>query len=297
LLKKGIAFLVNSNCYIAAGATALVIETQWLTGATVGPGALLALVFCATVFIYLLQRFIALEPEQRLEGPGMKAWLSRHRPLVWWLLALSLAGSTVSFFGLSRPAQGCLLLFGVLTLGYSLPMVKLQGKRLRFRDFGLGKTVFVALIWAGITVALPIANAPALSFREPDVIVLLLERFLFILAITIPFDVRDMRFDRALISTPTLPLLLGVRAAKWIALAMLAAFLGLCYWHYAHQQATPFAMPVFYAFLSSGLLTAVLIAGVRTSRSEFYYTLALDGTILLQAGCVGLAVWESWGMQ
>jgi hypothetical protein len=90
------------------------------------------------------------------------------------------------------------------------------------RSLGGLKIFVVALVWAGATVSLPvIAAGRPVSW---DVGVETLQRFLFVLILMLPFEVRDLAFDSA--ELRTLPQRFGVTGTKIIgACATLSFFL------------------------------------------------------------------------
>ena len=125
----------------------------------------------------------------------------------------------------------------------------------------------MAYVWAMMAVALPILLHPQLGTLSEN-LPLLLGQFCFIAAITIPFDVKDWEEDhrQGLI---TLPHRLGLKGALGLAMVMLIF---------------AFALMYAYAPLASGvtfLVSGLLILNTHKGRSEWYYTLGLDGTFLL----------------
>jgi len=105
-----------------------------------------------------------------------------------------------------------LVIPAILSLGYVLPFVK--GNK-RLRDFDYIKIFLVAIVWGVITVLMPILE------RTTDLtlshLLILLERMLFIFAITLPFDIRDLKID-AHIDVKTIPSIIGIGKTKKLAL-------------------------------------------------------------------------------
>ncbi len=96
---------------------------------------------------------------------------------------------------------------GLLTLFYAIPFFK-EGKNLRAVP-GL-KILIIALVWAGVTVLLPFLQQS--SIPVVDFSVEFLQKLLFILFITIPFEIRDFPYDAP--GLATIPQQIGVKRAK-----------------------------------------------------------------------------------
>ena len=100
------------------------------------------------------------------------------------------------------------------------------------------------------------------------------ERALFIFIITLPFDVRDLERD-ARAGVRTLPHLLGVERTRALAIAMLCFFMASAT---VRHQAAGFVWPL----AMTTMLTGALLARLDTERSESYYVIYMEGTMLLQ---------------
>lgn len=115
----------------------------------------------------------------------------------------------------------CIVCLLVLTGLYAVPVLP-HSKKLR--SWGGLKVFVVALVWAGATVMLP-----ALSERGPnlwDICIETVQRFLFVLILMIPFEIRDLVYDSP--ELKTLPQRYGVARTKIFgAFATLPFFLSV----------------------------------------------------------------------
>ena len=109
---------------------------------------------------------------------------------------------------------------GFFTLLYALPVFSSQ-KNLR-SVAGL-KVFVIAIIWAGVTVFFPIADAD-LSF-ETDSVLEYLQRFLFVLILILPFEIRDLKYDKE--DLRTIPQMLGVRRSKQLGYLLISMWVVL----------------------------------------------------------------------
>jgi len=126
-------------------------------------------------------------------------------------------------FQLQLKAILSLLPFFAITMFYVIPIHKVFSSNNSLRTVAGIKIFLIAFCWAGVTVVFPILNYDIVL--STDVIIVFLQRFLFVLAITIPFDLRDLSHDDD--GLKTLPQLIGVARSKKLGILFLMLFLGL----------------------------------------------------------------------
>lgn len=107
---------------------------------------------------------------------------------------------------------------GVFTLLYAAPV--LTEKR-NLRDLAGMKIFIIALVWAGVSVILPMLDHPEVSLL--DKLLMFFQRALFIIVITLPFEIRDLEFDSEHLST--IPQKFGVKKTRQLGYAMLVLIL------------------------------------------------------------------------
>jgi 4-hydroxybenzoate polyprenyltransferase len=108
-------------------------------------------------------------------------------------------------------------------------------------------------------------------------VILGVERFLFLFAITIPFDIRDMKADHAT-GLKTIPLQIGEAKSVQLSILILVVFLVGTVGRYFFLQQWGIAS----AYAISGLTTLVFLTNDRIRKWSLYHYGALDGTLLLQ---------------
>ncbi|MDX1364952.1 MAG: hypothetical protein R3243_12120 [Arenibacter latericius] len=160
---------------------------------------------------------------------------------------------------------GLLLL---LTCLYAIPMLP-RAKNLR--SLGGLKIFVVALVWAGVTVVLP-----AISEKLPvdwNVVIEGVQRFILVLVLMIPFEIRDLKYDNR--DLRTLPQRFGFINTKLMgALGALLFFLG-----------TFFKENVAYLeLLGKGimlLLLWVMIYRTKKMQSKYFASFWVEGIPVL----------------
>ena len=112
-----------------------------------------------------------------------------------------------------------LLIVSMLTGLYALPVLP-QARNLR--SLGGLKIFIVALVWSGVTVVLPLVEAERVMVW--DIWIEVIQRILLVLAIMIPFEIRDLAYDTP--DLKTIPQRIGVKRTKLFgALLVLLFFL------------------------------------------------------------------------
>jgi len=266
-LMQSITHVVYGNWWIGLCAAALAQLTHHELGGDGANWPLMMAVLGATVVIYNMNMLSGLE-DLRTSGTGSV----RHR----WVMANEDAlmvylgvGSLLSlaFFLLHVSSWWLLVPAALVALFYVLPLS--GGKRLR--EVGLWKIFLIGGVWGVVTVGLPAMQLKVVPSMA-ELLLLLSERALFVIAITIPFDVRDLSTD-AHKGVRTLPSLLGWKRALALAVGLLA----LSTWLAAGRL----GMEVMLGYMPGTLAALGLIICTRPSRPDMYYSFWLDGTLVL----------------
>jgi len=85
------------------------------------------------------------------------------------------------------------------------------------------KLFLIAVSWAGVTVLIPLLHYN-IAIEQSEALIFI-QRFLFVLVITLPFDIRDLNYDKDTLRT--LPQVFGIQQTKRIGLLFLMLFLGI----------------------------------------------------------------------
>ena len=161
------------------------------------------------------------------------------------------------------------VLLGLIALSYYKPIFWV-----RFRYVPGVKAFWVALLWAGVLYQLFfLSKPPQLDFLSWEVLSHFLSIYFLILAITIPFDIRDLDSDAAA-SLKTLPQFFGVTFAKRFALlCLLISEVLRCYVMLNFKGL--FFYTLSFAFVGYAFL---IIYFSGTSRRGRYYSFGVEFT-------------------
>ena len=108
--------------------------------------------------------------------------------------------------------------FAVLTLVYVVPF--LGGFQKNLRRVSYLKIFLVAFVWSGVTTVIPLIVGE--YQYEVNIILLFVQRMLFILVLILPFEIRDMEHDSK--DLKTIPQLMGIKNSKRLAYLLIAVF-------------------------------------------------------------------------
>lgn len=270
-----ISFIVYSNIFISIAAFLFTVETYLLLNQKI-KFQLPLFIFCATLFAYNFHRGI--NAYRKNLNISKYTWvLVNLFPFITIILLSSFSAFVLLFF-LHLRTFIVLLPLIFITLGYSIPFIKRGSRLVRLRDISFFKIFYISIVWGTLTVILPSVEI-GISLWKADILLRLLERILFVFAITIPFDIRDRRQDMTE-GLKTLPILLGEKKAKNLALICLLLYMGLIVLHYTIISAKFYFI---FPLIISALIAMILVYKSSEEKHEFYFSLFTDGTILLQA--------------
>ena len=203
-----------------------------------------------------------------------------YRLHIWVYAVLGAVGCGVLFFFLKPKTQLFLVIPALLSVAYVLPLF---GRKRRLRDFHWIKIFLIAIVWGVVTVILPALED--FYLKSLPVWLMFLERCLFVFAITIPFDIRDLKID-AHTDVKTLPAHFGVRRSKtlaYIALLLVLILVFCSYWLGFYSVAVLVLLTI------SAISSGILIEYSDRAQHDYYFTGLVDGTMLIQPLLVGLS--------
>jgi hypothetical protein len=208
-LLKIVDFYIFSNIHVSFVAFFLVKITLITIGISENISAWF--VFFSTLLSYNIIRFLRVSDIKN----WYNLWIKQHLKMLYSISIISVIALVYLTFQLRLKAILILIPFSLATLFYVFPL-----KRYSLRNVAGLKLFLIAFSWAGITVLFPLVQN-YMSLRSVDWIVFI-QRFLIIIVLTIPFDIRDMNYDVSKLKT--LPQQLGIQKTKHFGLVLLIVF-------------------------------------------------------------------------
>lgn len=270
IAKRILDAFVYTNVWVATAVASLVALTMVVFRQF--DFGLIAFTFFATLFMYAYARKFE-SPARLSESTSKLTQWADANPLLFWVSAIAGFLGTL-FFARFLHANTWIWAAGCAALSAIYPLQFIGNGAGGLRNVAGLKLLVISAVWAIVTVILPAAQTgAALSF---EVSWLAMQRFLFVLAITIPFDIRDLRIDSPSINT--LPYLLGIKRARFIAhFSIFLAEVGAVFMYLTDF----FSAGIMAGHLIAFELTSLIIYRSSPKRPDLFFSFWVEGTSVL----------------
>ncbi len=204
-LRRIFEFYINASIHVALAVVCFLLITGVFLNISISENTIF-FVFFATVACYNSLKYGAKLKKQKFA-------VSKKLKLTVLVSLFSALIALILFTALPPKLWSLMGLLLILVLAYVLPVFP-RDKNLR--SLGIAKVILVALIWTGVTTIMPVYS---LSYGiHWDLLIVSLQRFLLVIALIIPFEIRDMHYDPPGIRT--LPRRIGVRKTKYLGILL-----------------------------------------------------------------------------
>ena len=237
------------------------------------------LLFTATLGLYNFSILLSKPPHPENSPYRRVRWFFSHYRLMVTFAIVSIFSLIPLFFLLSMESRILLVFLSILSFCYSLPIFSLGDHKFGLRNIPGLKAFLITLVWTMSCVLLPILEAQNLHMADVsmrDTTILIAKRFLFIAALTVPFDIRDLFQDHQG-GLKTIPVIWGEKKAYLFCQFLLAGYIVLLFMFRHNGFSNDF-----WALSISAVLTGWLIFKSTREKDEYYYFFYLDGVLVLQ---------------
>ena len=201
LIKRIFDFYLDASIHVALAIFSLVHVTALTLNINV-PQELYIFIFFGSICCYNFIKY-GVEAEKYI------LVANRYHKNIQFLSFVCLLIAFYQLFFLSERVIVTLFILVAITGLYALPVLP---RHKNFRSLSGLKILIVATVWAGTTVILPaISKLEVISW---NVKVETFQRFMLVLILLVPFEIRDLKYDSAALKT--LPQRVGVKGAKLI---------------------------------------------------------------------------------
>ena len=201
LIKRIFDFYLDASIHVALAIFSLVHVTALTLNINV-PQELYIFIFFGSIGCYNFVKY-GVEAEKYILVANRY-----HKNIQFFSFGCLLIAFYQLFF-LSERVIVTLFILVAITGLYALPVLP---RHKNFRSLSGLKILIVATVWAGTTVILPaISKLEVISW---NVKVETFQRFMLVLILLVPFEIRDLKYDSAALKT--LPQRVGVKGAKLI---------------------------------------------------------------------------------
>ncbi len=262
LLKHGFNFYLNSSIHVALSVVSLTcitcIECDIYFDKT-----LLFFTFFATITGYNFVKYFGVAKFHHRSLTHKLKWIQLFSLfcflfMCYFLLKLSL--NTLVYIGA----------MAIITFLYAIPFLPKRlflDHRNNLRSIGGLKVYLIALVWCGVTVFLPVINAN--NPFNTDVFIIAIQRYIFIIVLMLPFEIRDLRYDSLKLST--IPQKIGVKNTK--ILGIISTFIVLCLEFFKDDMNMLRALVLCVIVF----LLCLLLVGAKKDQSQYYSAFWVEG--------------------
>ncbi|MFN8165435.1 MAG: hypothetical protein U0X76_04500 [Bacteroidia bacterium] len=271
--------MVFRHFFISGCAVSMIFATQLLNHSTIYFSPYVFFLGGATFLIYNFHT-----ESFYLDYSGWRAFVqsvkNRNLPLIDYFFYISAALITSVFFlMLSNSVKLFLIPLAAMTLLYSIPFWGYRKRKLR--ELLFVKIPLLSLIWALTTVIVP-AVEQNINPWQPFVLLQFVCRFLFIFALCVPFEIRDVEIDRSK-NVRTIPVVYGTMATRNTGIILLVV--EMIFHHFM-----PAGMTVRLALDLSSAFGIIWILLQKEEMSGYFFKFLVDGTMILRFLFVYLAL-------
>ena len=256
-------FLINSNIFVSFCVLSLALSSEFLliTSEISFPSKVSQFVFFATIFTYNFQRIVSL---RKSEKHSRKDWIKKNKFLIYLIMIIGAVMSLYRFIDFKTNTQIAIIFSGILSVSYPFWLRKIP----------FSKIFIISLVWTISTMLLLILENK-IPFNS-NIIFHLLTRFLFVFAICIPFDIRDIKYDN--IKLKTIPIVFGVSKSKLISFISLFSIVIISivqFWNYK------LSIGFLIAIILSCIVSSIFINKSDEKMSDFFFSFWIESLSIL----------------
>ena len=162
----------------------------------------------------------------------------------------------------------------LLTLSYSIPFIKLNNKRITLAEIPFVKTPVLALVWGISTTVIPLIEQN-INLSSSFIGLQVLSRTLFVFALCIPFEIRDIVQDKSK-NIRTLPVIHGIKVTKIVGIFIVVLEI------FMHHLMPEISLSSVIALDISSLVALIWIIHRKQTTGVYFYKFLVDGTMLVR---------------
>lgn len=247
-IKQFFDFYINSSIHVALAVTSFTAITVFNLSLAIDTD-LLFFIFFSTIIGYNITKYTG-----NHESPEAGSEPSRSIVIFSAICLIPLL-----YLMMILPWPVILLsgLMGLITISYSWPFL---WRRSNLRDITSLKIFVIAFVWSTVTVVLPLLSNEIDINR--NIFIEFGQRFAFVLVLTLPFDIRDVRFDTYQLGT--IPQIIGIKRSRVVGVVLLCTVV-VC-----EFLKTPLLIDQALILAGVSVLTAFLVMQSVVKQTQYY---------------------------
>ncbi|MAZ55955.1 MAG: hypothetical protein CMP54_03065 [Flavobacteriales bacterium] len=264
-MNRILYFFINTNIFVSISTFCLYKISELLFGFQNYKIGLF--IFFSTLFAYNYMRL----PLFCQENFSNNYSTDYYQKSIYFFLFIS--ALFIIFLSFSLGLKFIQLLFPPILISIIYPLlIKINNRQYGIRNIPFLKIFLISFTWSYVTLLLP-----GLYYDiQLDYFLLssFFERFLFVLAIAIPFDIRDYNSDKI----QTIPNTIGVINSKifaWFCLLLIQILLVI------NVIQSNITMPIFLGLFLSIEICSLVIYLTNSERSSFFYSILVESLSLV----------------
>lgn len=254
--KQLFKFYLDASIHVALAVVSLCLVSYKTLNIPINK-ALLGFVFCSTIVCYNFVKY----------GVEAKKYFIVDKPYHKTIQIFSFITFSVAIYFLMLLPMKMWVSIGILSILTSLYAIPFLPQSKNLRSLGGLKIFLVAFIWVGFTVCLPVLHTKT-AFNW-DIGLLMFQRFLLVIVLILPFDIRDMDIDQA--ELQTIPQRFGVKKTKVIG-HMLVLIYGLVIFLRDNTSIIEIMSHLFFT-----LLLYLILMKTKSSQSRYFASFWVEG--------------------
>tara|TARA_B100001287_G_scaffold56747_1_gene45089 strand:- start:4420 stop:5235 length:816 start_codon:yes stop_codon:yes gene_type:complete len=246
--------LINSNIFVSSCALTLALSSEILLESS--NINVCVFVFFACLFTYNFQRIVRIKKGDKHKR---KEWTENNLQLIHSLIIIGAIISIYFFIKFNLTTQIIIIFSGFISIVY--PFI--------IRDKPYCKIFAITSVWT-ISTMLLLISENNLPFNK-TIALHLFYRFIFVFVITIPFDLRDLKYDKKNIKT--IPTLLGFQKSKFLVFILLIVMLIISLLMYQYKYLSLNFM------IGNGvtcIFTYILVSVINEKRKDLFFSLWIE---------------------
>ena len=253
-------FLINSNIFVSFCVLSLALSSEILLGSY--NYKISQFVFFATIFTYNFQRMVRVGKLQRHVRTDC---LKKNKLLIYLIMIIGAVMSLYLFSDFESNTQIAIIFSGILSISYPFGLRKIP----------FSKIFIISLVWTTSTMLLLVLEENSIPLNINTYLHLIC-RFLFVFAICIPFDIRDIKYDN--IRLKTIPIIVGISKSKFICFLSLFSIVIISivqFWNYK------LSIEFLITIILSCTVSLIFISKSDEKKSDFFFSFWIESLSIL----------------
>ena len=266
---------VETNITLALASVFLSLASAFQLGAVPRVDTFLLLLFCGTFLAYNVHHLSKFRSERKIQQGDYAQWVNQHKKIFLGVMGFTAFLAGIAMIYMNPKLWLPIVLISMIALAYSFPIVSVKEKLEPLRRVPYVKIWLICCVWSFATVNLPVLQWE-IAVTTQNLAIVFIERMVFLFALAILFDIRDMDSDLRK-GLRTLPLLMGRSTSFWIATFLLILFMVTCWVHYYFTSGF-----LTLAMIISATATLVAIRYTKENSMSYFHYRIYDGSLLIQ---------------